>query len=179
MKTQLAALGLALLLGAVWMGRPDTSSRPMPLAAPPPPAARVVRPVDTPRAGQWLAAVPNGPGADAAIPAATSMALARVQGDPRTPPLHVSAVAEAGPSAAQLADRDAYRAYEQGQQARTLAAFAAATEAELPFLRADVERARASGIPPAEIAKVEEKIRELERMRRAIVEDGALPAPRR
>lgn len=175
MKTQFAALALVLLVGAVWMGRPDTSVRPMPLAAPPPPP-RAIRPVETPRAAQWLAAVPGGHGAGAAVPASASMALARVQGDSRTPPLHIAAVAEPGPSAAQLADPDAYRAYEQGQHARTLAAFAAAAQAELPVLRADVERARASGIAPADIAKVEEKIRRLERMRRAILEQGGVPA---
>lgn len=175
MNGRVAALGLAVLLAAAWMGRPDAVSQAVPLAAPPP-AAGAALPVHAPRTAQWLAAVHGQPGAETAVPAWTSMAAARVQGDPRSPPLHVSAAPEPGPNAAQLADPDAYRAYEQGQNARTLAAFAAAAEAELPVLRADVERARASGIAPAEIAKVEEKIRQLERMRRAIVEQGALPA---
>lgn len=173
MKGRAVALGLVLLLGAAFMARPDAARRAMPLAAPPPPA-NIVLPVYAQGTGQWLGAVPGRQ--DGGVPAATSMAAARVHGDPRSPPLQVRAVAEPGPSAAQLADPDAYRAYEQGQHARTLAAFAAATEAELPTLRADVARARAGGIAAADIAKVEEKILRLERLRRAIVEQRAVPA---
>jgi hypothetical protein len=101
------------------------------------------------------------------------MADARLHGDPRTPPLARTAAAGAGPSAAQLADPQAYRAYQAGQDARVMAAFASAAQLEVPRLQADVERARTSGIPEAQIARVEEKIRRLEQLRREIA--GAPP----
>jgi len=118
----------------------------------------------------WLA--PVAASRQGESPAWVSMAEARLHGDERAPPLHVQLAPAPGPTAAQLADPAAYRTYEKDQHARTLAAFAAAAETEVKSLRADVERARLAGIAPGEIAKVEKKIRRLEKLRRGIVEHG-------
>lgn len=119
----------------------------------------------------WFGDLPQA----AVVPAADSMADARLHGDARTPPLVRTAAPAAGPNAAQLADPQAYRAYQAGQDARVMAAFASAAQREVPRLQADVERARASGIPADQIAKVEEKIRRLEQLRRDVAEPGASP----
>ncbi|MBJ7311232.1 hypothetical protein ACFOLJ_27575 [Rugamonas sp. CCM 8940] len=112
-----------------------------------------------------------------------SMAEAREHGDQRTPPLQRDEAAPERASAAQLADPEAYRQYEQGQKQRMLSAYVTAAESELPALRADVERARAAGLPAADIAKVEEKIRRIEEQRRLVIKDNpglaSAPAPTR
>lgn len=99
-----------------------------------------------------------------------SMADAREHGDARTPPLQRDE-ARTPPTAAELADPQAYQQYQQGQQLRVLGAFAGAAAAELPRLQADLERGRAAGLPTEQIAKVEEKIRRIEQQRRRILRD--------
>lgn len=99
-----------------------------------------------------------------------SMADARANGDARTPPLQRDAEPRSAPDAAQLADPQAYAAYQRGQHQQLLAAYAGAADAELPKLRADVERGRAAGVPAAELAKVEEKIRRIELQRKAALD---------
>ncbi|MES2018509.1 MAG: hypothetical protein V4484_18625 [Pseudomonadota bacterium] len=154
-----AVIAGVLAMGAAWTLWPQHDTVPQPVqAAMPVPLAAPVRS----EGAQWMAALP------AETPAWASMAEARAHGDARSPPLQVSSVAAPAPSAALLADHDAYRLHEQGQQARVDAAFAAAVDELLPQLRADVERGRAAGISNAEIVKVEQKILRLERMRRAI-----------
>lgn len=142
-----------------------------PPAAVPPGADRPARTVQAAGPG-WFDEVP--PAASAGpVTAADSMADARLHGDARTPPLAPPVAASAGPSPAQLADPHAYRAYEARQDARVMTAFASAAQLEVPRLQADVERARASGIPAAQIARVEAKIRRLEQLRREIADPGA------
>ncbi|RSZ56964.1 hypothetical protein HF313_05120 [Massilia atriviolacea] len=141
-------------------------------AAPVPPAAAAPAQAGAtvqPAGGGWFGDVPRS----APIAASVSMADARLHGDARTPPLARQAPAGAGPSPAQLADPQAYRAYQAGQEARVKAAFASAVVLEVPRLQADVERARASGIPAAQIARVEAKIRRLEQLRSEIADPGS------
>ncbi len=115
--------------------------------------------------GDDLERVPLPP-VDSSAPAWLSMAEARVHGDPRSPPVvHDAPAAEPPPTAAQLADPQAYRQFEQGRHARLLASFADAARDEVPRLRADVERGRSAGVPESELAKMEEKIRRIEAMR--------------
>lgn len=101
---------------------------------------------------------------EAAVPAAYSMALARQNGDARTPPLQRDAPAPQA-SAAELADPRAYQAFESRQNMKLYAGFVQAAEADIPGLRRDIERGREAGIAPAQIAKVEEKLRRIEAMR--------------
>jgi hypothetical protein len=105
---------------------------------------------------------------DSSSSAWLSMAEAREHGDARTPPLQRDE-ARTPPTAAELADPKAYQQYQQGQQLRVLGAFVGAAAAEVPRLQADVERGRAAGVPPEQIAKVEEKIRRIEQQRQTIL----------
>jgi len=118
---------------------------------------------------QWMGDLP-----DMARQAWQSMAEARVRGDERAPPLQAPAARETGPTPAQLADPAAYRDFEQGRNAEVMRSYAAAVASEVPRLRADVERARAAGIAPQEIAKVEAKIARLEKLRKSIIETGTV-----
>jgi hypothetical protein len=180
MRVVLIAACLAMALAAVWSLWPEARQRPAAsldarrAAADSPAYARGGK-ASPARGLQWMASVPASPPVDV-TPAWSSLAQAREHGDDRAPPLQVPSGAVLGPTPAQLADPAAYRGYEQGQQARTLAAFASAADEEIPRLRADVERARAAGIAPGEIAKVEAKIARLERLRNGIKEDGGVHA---
>ena len=172
MKPQHVLAGLAAAaIAACWLAWPAAPPAPGTAAAAalPPASASPAAPAQTGRA--WLSALPDTP----ETPAWRSMAEARDHGDPRSPPLQEERELRAAPTPAQLADPAAYRQFEQSRHAQVLASFAAAAQAELPRLKADVERARLAGIPAADIAKVERKIERMERVRRAIVEKGAVP----
>ncbi|NHZ61241.1 hypothetical protein [Massilia genomosp. 1] len=173
MKGGFLLAALVVAAAASLLARPPA---PEPSAAAPPAGAPAVSPVaaEPARSAEaagpgWFGEVPRA----APLTAADSMADARLHGDARTPPLAPRAAAEAGPGSAELADRHAYRAYEARQEARVMAAFASAAQREVPRLQADVERARASGIPAAQIARVEDKIRRLEQLRREIADPAA------
>lgn len=133
---------------------------------------------------QWLGAMPESsepqqaelprvplPPVDSRAPAWISMADARENGDPRTPPIQRDAETRTAPTAAELADPQAYRQYEASQHARLLGNFVAAAATELPKLQADLERGRAAGIPQDQLAKVEEKIARIKRLSDGIVKD--------
>lgn len=164
----LVVAAAASLLARPPVPEPAAATLPEEAAAAPPAAVQSARTVQAAAPG-WFDEVPRA----APVAAADSMADARLHGDARTPPLAPPAAASAGPSPAQLADPKAYRAYEARQDARVMAAFASAAQLEVPRLQADVERARASGIPAAQIARVEAKIRRLEQLRREIADPGA------
>jgi hypothetical protein len=128
---------------------------------------------------QWFEAVPERDAQLQRVPltpvdssgsAWLSMADARAHGDARTPPLQRDE-ARTPPTAAELADPRAYQQYQQGQQVRVLGAFVGAAQTELPRLQADVERGRAAGVPAAQIAKLEEKIRRIEQQRSLILRE--------
>lgn len=178
MKGGALLAALVVAAAASLLARPPARSPSAPAAAVP---AIATAPDPAPlHAGAASAVQAAGPGwfgqlpSAAVVPASDSMADARLHGDARTPPLvRPVSVPAAGPNAAQLADPQAYRAYQAGQDARVMAAFASAAQLEVPRLQADVERARASGIPADQIAKVEEKIRRLEQLRRDVANPGA------
>lgn len=173
------ALALAALLAlAAWFAWPRQEAVP-PSTTRTPMAVPERAPAATGPQRQWLAtlaAAPERPSAapGPAAPAWISMAEARSQGDPRTPPLQ-RAPAQPGPTAGQLADPQAYRRFEQDQHARVLGAFAAAVQDEAPRLRADIERGRAAGVDAAALARAEAKLERLERLRRGIEEQGRVP----
>lgn len=167
---------LVLLAWTLWQGEdgllmPGGTLAGLPSSAPAPAQQAVAQGA---RASSWpalpgeLAAAPT----EKPAPGWASLAEGRVHGDSRSPPLQRQGIAVTGPTPAQLADPAAYRSYEQGQHARTLAAFAAAAQTQAALLRADVAQARASGIAPEEIRKVERKIERLDEQRRAIAEQG-------
>jgi hypothetical protein len=133
---------------------------------------------------QWLGALPESaepqqselprvplPPVDSSAPAWISMADARENGDARTPPIQRDVETHNAPTAAELADPQAYQQYENNQHARLLGNFVAAAATELPKLQADLERGRAAGIPQEQLAKVEEKIARIKGLSDGIVKD--------
>ncbi|MFM9437672.1 hypothetical protein ACFDR9_004762 [Janthinobacterium sp. CG_23.3] len=181
---------LAVFLGAVaatvgvlllWPRAARDAAAPLAAAAPPPAAS-----VSAAVPAAWPAALD---GVDAepkrvaltpvgrAEPAAYSMALARQNGDPRTPPISRDEAA-AAPSAAELADPKAYQGYESRQNMKLYAGYVQAADADLPALRRDIARGREAGVPAAEIAKVEEKLRRIDAMRAQLLARHPELAPR-
>ena len=164
----IAACGALVLLGwALW---PETE--PQPLAQT---TQAVAAPAGTSLignwpAGQYLAAADDGlqrvplPPLAAQVPAAHSLADARESGDERAPPIVRSTAAETA-TPAELADPQAYGRYEVRQHQRLLAAFVREAEQSLPRLQADIERGRAAGINPQQLAQAEEKARRIAAMR--------------
>jgi hypothetical protein len=139
---------------------------------------------------RWLGALPESsepqqaelprvplPPVDSSRPAWISMADARENGDPRTPPIQRDAETRDAPSAAELADPQAYQRYENSQHARLLGNFVAAAATELPRLQADLERGRAAGIPQEQLAKVEEKIARIQKLSADIVKNQPQQRP--
>lgn len=121
-------------------------------------------------AARELKFVPLTP-VDSSASAWMSMAAARENGDPRTPPIERDAAERSAPTAAQLADPQAYQQYEEAQHTRLLGAYVAAAAVELPKLKADLERGRQAGIAPEQLAKVEEKIARIQRLSADIAKD--------
>ena len=164
----IAACGALVLLGwALW---PETE--PQPLAQT---TQAVAAPAGTSLignwpAGQYLAAADDGlqrvplPPLAVQMPAAHSLADARESGDERAPPIVRSTAAETA-TPAELADPQAYGRYEVRQHQRLLAAFVREAEQSLPRLQADIERGRAAGINPQQLAQAEEKARRIAAMR--------------
>jgi hypothetical protein len=170
MKHWVLGVAVSLLALVAWLAWPGHVDAVLPVAAKAPPAAAAPASVPaakaSPAAGSELERVPLAP-VDSSAPAWLSMAEARENGDPRTPPIERATAPAVHADAAQMADPKAYAAFERGQNERLLASFVAAAQQEVPRLRADLERGRAAGIDAAELAKVEEKIRRIEQQREA------------
>lgn len=132
--------------------------------------------------GKWFDPLPATPAdqlqrvplppVDDSASAWLSMADAREHGDPRSPPIVRDAETRPAPTPAQLADPQAYQQYQDAQHARLLNNFVAAAAVQLPRLEADLERGRAAGLPPEQLAKVEEKIARIRQLSAGIVKDG-------
>ncbi|MDH0867583.1 hypothetical protein [Mitsuaria sp. GD03876] len=110
-----------------------------------------------------VAAAPaSTPSAD--VPAAWSLSDARTAGDDRAPPVRRQS-AEEGTPAWQLDDRQAYARREQDRHQAAQQAFVAAADKELPLIDQQIERGRAMGLSPEQLAKGEEKRRRIAEMR--------------
>ncbi len=128
------------------------------------------------------AAAASAPGALASatgeVPAAWSLAEARTAGDERAPPLQ-RAAAEAATPAWQLDDRNAYARREQDRHQSVQRAFVDAADRELPLIDQQIERGRAMGLSPEQLAIGEEKRRRIAemqaRMRASLAASGAAP----
>lgn len=151
------------------------------------PAQPGLRPLDSqqlPPAGEVAATLPPA-GSDSPLPplpettvdAAESMKHALEHGDPAAPPVVRTEPGEKA-TAAELADPKAYQQYEARQTQRLYNQYVKAANDEIPRLQADIERARAAGLPPEQIAEGEEKLRRIQAMRDQLqAEKGAVPAP--
>ncbi|NHZ98166.1 hypothetical protein [Massilia sp. CCM 8734] len=171
MKAALMTLAGALTVaGALWLGWPQAQDAPAPV-----PASASATP-GAPAAGRpWLDAWPPArqamPADNAPLAAAHSLAQTRQHGDPEAPPIAQESAAPARPTAAELADPQAYQAFEARQNAQVLAAYIKAVDDELPRLRDDIARGRAMGIAADKVARAEEKARGLESMRAQLIKD--------
>jgi hypothetical protein len=98
------------------------------------------------------------------VDAATSMANAMKNGDPRAPTIIHDTVEEAA-TPAEIADPKLYAQYEARQNMRLYKGYVKAAEVEIPRLQADIAKAKAMGLKPEQIAEGEEKLRRIQQMR--------------
>ncbi|HET8730857.1 MAG TPA: hypothetical protein VFM34_07095 [Moraxellaceae bacterium] len=163
-----------LLMGEGSPAEAAATSRPMTAA---PQQLPVLPPSGTP--------VPTVPaGHDSPLPpvpvstvdAADSMKEAYEHGDPSAPPVVRDTVGREPPTAAELADPKAYQRYEERQNQHLYNEYVKAADSEVPRLQADIERARAAGLPPEEIAKGEEKLRRIQAMKEQLQSTRAATA---
>lgn len=137
-----------------------------------------------PPAGPVAASAPAGtdtplpPMPESTVDAAESMKQANEHGDPAAPPVVRDSVQREAPTPAELADPKAYQRYEARQNQRLYNEYVKAANSEIPRLQADIERARAAGLPPEQIAEGEEKLRRIQAMKEQLQStQGATPAP--
>lgn len=121
---------------------------------------------------------PLPPAPVSTVDAAESMKEAYEHGDPAAPPVVRDTVQREAPTAAELADPKAYQRYEARQNQHLYGEYVKAADSEIPRLQADIDRARAAGLPPEQIAKGEEKLRRIQAMKEQLQStQGATPAP--
>jgi hypothetical protein len=98
------------------------------------------------------------------VDAATSMANAMKNGDPRAPVIIHDTVQEAA-TPEEIASPKLYAQYEARQNMRLYKGYVKAAEVEIPRLQADIAKAKAMGLKPEQIAEGEEKLRRIQQMR--------------
>jgi len=182
MKIPALLAGVAVLAAAagwtLWRHEGGVTAQQTASAAP---AAQAQPGQDSPDGMKWFDPVPETaqadlprvplPPVDSSASAWLSMSEAREHGDSRTPPIVHEAEARPAPTPAQLADPQAYQQYQDDQHTRLLNNFVAAAADALPKLQADLERGRQAGIPPEQLAKVEEKIARIQQLSAGIAKD--------
>ncbi|PTQ90768.1 hypothetical protein [Agitococcus lubricus] len=104
------------------------------------------------------------PLANTQVDAATSMANALKNGDPRSPVIIHDTVQEAA-SPEELANPKLYAQYEARQNMKLYKGYVAAADTEIPRLQQDIAKAKAMGLKPEQIAEGEEKLRRIQQMR--------------
>jgi len=113
---------------------------------------------------KFVPLLPTGPELSA-----TQSLVATRDGDPSSPPIQREEISPVMPTAAELADTKAYQQYEARQNGRLYVAYMKAADEEIPRLREAIARARDMGIPAADIAKGEEKLRRITTMQRQLL----------
>lgn len=162
-----ALLALAVVAFGLWSGADPV--------APPLAQERAAMPADSgqvvlPPSG--VVAAPTPPAQDSPLPAlqpgqvdaVASLEQARLHGDARAPAVVRDAPREA-PSAAELADPDAYQRYENRQNQRLYKAYVKAADDEIPRLQKDIAQAREQGLSAEQLQEGEEKLRRIQSMR--------------
>lgn len=104
------------------------------------------------------------------VDAVDSLRRAREEGDARAPAVARSPERES-PTAAELADPDAYQRYEARQNERLYRSYVKSAESEIPKLQDQIARGRQGGLTPEQIAEGEEKLRRIEAMRNQLMSD--------
>ena len=124
------------------------------------------QPVLMPREDVPLPPVAEGPPVDAIA----SLKQAREAGDARAPEVVRSPEREA-PTAAELADPEAYQRYEARQNERLYRSYVKSAEREIPVLQDQIAKGKQGGLTPEQIAEGEEKLRRIEAMRFQLMSD--------
>lgn len=130
-----------------------------------PPVTVVVAPMQSVRED-----VPLPPLPESQVDAAESLLQARLHGDARAPAVVRSAEREP-PTAAELADPDAYQRYEARQNERLYRAYIKAADGEIPKLQEQIAKGRSGGLTPEQLAEGEEKLRRIEAMSNQLKSD--------
>jgi hypothetical protein len=102
--------------------------------------------------------------------AVASLRQARLEGDSRTPELGQHHEREK-PTEDELADHDQYVEYEKRQQKRVYRAYVEASKIKTKQIQDLIDRGKAEGVSPEEIAFAEEKIRGIEEMAKELQRD--------
>lgn len=115
--------------------------------------------------------VPLPPAAGLApVDAVESLRQSRESGDVRAPAVIRSPEREA-PTAAELADPEAYQRYESRQNERLYRSYVKSAEGEVSRLQDQITKGRQGGLSPEQIAEGEEKLRRIEAMRNQLLSD--------
>lgn len=144
--------------GSTVAGMASADAVPADLTAIPSPATRE----DVP-----LLPLPEVP---AQVDAVESLRRARLQGDERAPAV-VRGEERVPPTAAELADPEAYQRYEARQNERLYRSYIKSADSEIPQLQEQIAKAKASGMSPEQLAEGEEKLRRIEAMRNQLMSD--------
>lgn len=104
------------------------------------------------------------------VDAVESLSQSRLQGDARAPAV-VRSSERVPPTAAELADPDAYQRYEARQNERLYRGYVKAADSEIPKLQEQIAKGRSEGLTPEQIAEGEEKLRRIESMRNQLMSD--------
>ncbi len=99
-----------------------------------------------------------------------SLADARVNGDPRTPPIVRSSIEREMPTPDELADPELYQEYETRQNQKVYRSFYNASKNKLIEMEALMEKARSQGVPEDKLLEGEEKIVKMKAMREKLAQ---------
>ena len=100
-----------------------------------------------------------------------SLAEARINGDPRTPPIVRSSYEREMPTPEELADPDMYHEYEVRQNQKVYVSFYKESKKKIEQMEALVSRAKKEGVPEEKIREGEEKIAAMKAMREQLREE--------
>ena len=99
-----------------------------------------------------------------------SLADARINGDPRTPPMARSAIEREMPTLEELADPDLYQEYETRQNQKVYRSFYSASKNKLVEMEKLMEQARSQGVSEDKLREGEEKIAKMKAMREKLAQ---------
>jgi len=99
-----------------------------------------------------------------------SLADARINGDPRTPPIARSAIEREMPTLEELADPDLYQEYETRQNQKVYRSFYSASKNKLVEMEKLMEQARSQGVSEDKLREGEEKIAKMKAMREKLAQ---------
>ena len=114
-----------------------------------------------------LSAIPD----ETLVDGVEALRESRISGDGRAPAVVREAVSREAPTAAELADPEAYQRYEARQNERLYRSYVKAAEAEVPKLQEQLAKGKQGGLTPEQIAEGEEKLRRIEEMRNQLMSD--------